>query len=567
MTDFEPEIVEVATTRIGPSPRQSRDRGVRRPLSVIIVILVALAIPVVAFIGPRGEQRLDLTYLIPTPATPGPSPTATPRPTPTPPPPTPSPPPVLTTGDGPVPDSIPINSGGIRLIDPSTGEMGPPSRMRGDSDAIFRGPNGGWWCVCFDRDQTGQQETMEIVVRHLDSTAVETAGSEAIATIESVAAPPAQDFDIHVDVELSPNGRIAFVATAARSAEGWNISLRAIDLRRGTSIGQVDLAPLAVPPPTAAEVNEGYGTWLAGPNLRLAPGGDRLLVSYWLEKSTATATERQAVSVSVRDVSGAGQGGEPLGVATALGGAFTEAIPTCGWMQWLTNESILGMCWRENQASGEAPIDVATFGLDGSRLASIDYTPDPETWIAEPVLDLANRRLYLWSPVAHKFDVVELDSGNVQRLAVGPELSSQVSGVAIGRATQPPDWAAMYSDYVPWSSPSLLADPRGTRLFAIGMKDGPESSDRGRWLGSTGIWVFDTETPQLVDRWDAAAPYSGLGLSRDNHWIYAISPGGADTDGNPSGWPPALSVHDARNGRLALQLADFAPDEPLQLAP
>ena len=99
------------------------------------------------------------------------------------------------------------------------------------------------------------------------------------------------------------------------------------------------------------------------------------------------------------------------------------------------------------------------------------------------------------------------------------------------------------------------------------MKDGPESSDRGRWLGSTGIWVFDTETPQLVDRWDAAAPYSGLGLSRDDRWIYAISPGGADTDGNPSGWPPALSVHDARNGRLALQLADFSPDEPLQLAP
>ena len=235
-------------------------------------------------------------------------------------------------------------------------------------------------------------------------------------------------------------------------------------------------------------------------------------------------------------------------------------------MQWLTDESILGMCWRENPASGQAPVEVTTFRLDGSRLAGIDYTPDPETWIADPVLDVANRRLYLWSPVAHKFDVIELDSGNVQRLAVGPDLSSQVSGVAIGRATQPPAWATMYSDYVPLSSPALLADPRGTRLFAIGMKDGPESSDRGRWLGSTGIWVFDAGGFSAIDHWAPLTSYSSLGLSDDGRWLLASGNPGTDADGNPATWQTSLTILDAADGRPALQLGSLGTDlQVLQL--
>ena len=77
MSDRHPdlEIVEVATTRIGPAQRRPGDqRGLRRYAPVIVVLVVALAIPVIAFIGPHGEQRLDFSYLVPTPSPPpGPS--------------------------------------------------------------------------------------------------------------------------------------------------------------------------------------------------------------------------------------------------------------------------------------------------------------------------------------------------------------------------------------------------------------------------------------------------------------------------------------------------------------
>ena len=563
MTDFEPEIVEVATTRIGPSPRQTGGNRSRRPLSVVIVIIVALAIPAIAFTGPRDEQRLDLSYLVPTPT---PSPTPTPRPTPTPPPPTPSPPPALTIGEGPVPESIAIDVGGIRLVDPATGALGPPSKIRADSDAVFPAPNGGWWCVCFGRNQDDQHETVEIVVRRLDSNAVETSSS-TIVTIESVADPPDQEFATHVDVELSPDRRKAFVAVAVRAPGGWTISVEAIDLWRGTSIGRKDIGFVAVTPPTADDVNQGYGTWLGGPSLRLSPEGDRLLISHWLDKNTATSYERQALSVSVIDVAASSRGTGPPGAATALGGDITASIPTCGWLQWLTNDSILGMCWREGEPSpGEAPVEVTTFGLDGSRLAGIDYAPDTENWLAEPVLDVANRRVYLWSPLGHQFDTIDLDSGRLESLTVEPDVDLVAPDGRIDWAAQSPAWATMYSDYMPWSIPALLPDPRGSRIFAVGMREGQEDG-RGQTSASSGIWVFDTATLELVDHWPAAASYSGLGLSRNGRWLYAISQGGSDAEGNPSGWPPAVTIHDATDGRFVMQLAGFGTDQSLLFAP
>jgi hypothetical protein len=443
--------------------------------------------------------------------------------------------------------------------------MGPAGAIRGGSDAVFRGPNGGWLCVCFGRTNTGQAETLEIVVKYLDSNAVERSGA-AIETVESTVDPPAQDVDSHVDVVLSPDGRTAYVAIAARRPAGWSVSVRAIDISRGAPIGQKELAAIDVAPPTAEEVEQGYGTWLAGPFLRLSPDGNRLLVYHWLEKSTDSSWGRLGTSVSVVDVAAESNGGGSLGSVAALGGAIVESMGTCYYAQWLTEDSIVGLCWREEQTGGEAPMEVVSFGLDGSRVAGFDYTPDPDNGFAEPVLDTANRRLYLWSPVGHRLDVLEIERGRVETVTVDPA-SGAVSGDAIQNAGQWPDWKTLSSDYTPWTTRALLGDPRGTHLFAVGMKRGPNDGGRGEWYGSTGIWVFDTPTLDLVDRWQPAAPYVGLGMSRDSRWVYALSQGGADTDGNPSGWPPTVSVHDARDGRLAVQLAGFIRDQSVLLVP
>ncbi|HEX5015146.1 MAG TPA: hypothetical protein VFV72_13425 [Candidatus Limnocylindrales bacterium] len=571
MSDRHPdlEIVEVATTRIGPAQRRPGDGGFRRYRAVIVVLVVALIVPVIAFVGPHAEQRLDFSYLVPTPVpTPDPSasPSRTPRPTPTPPPPTPSPPPLLTLGDGPIPPAIPVDVGGIRLVDPGTGDLGPASSIRRTEDAVFRGPNGGWSCICFLRTGDEHSERLEIVVRYIDSRAVERSAA-SITTIESGADPPVQDFGTHFDVAISPDGNVGFVAVAARRGDSWAMSVETIDVHHGTSIGHVDVASVDVPPSTEQEINDGYGTYLSGPFLRVSPGGDRLLMYYWLDRNTPTISERLSTSVSLIDLAAARRGGKAVGAGTALGGAIIATIPMCGYLQWLTEESIVGMCWREQPGAGESPVEVTSFGLDGSRVDGFDYTPDPVNWFADPVLDAANHRLFVWSPIGHQLDVLDLDGGHVRSIAVKPDGSTDVSGEYVPNVAQWPSWAAMFSDYTPWSTPALLGDPSGTRLFAVGMKEGPIAYNRDQYLGSTGIWTFDTTTLELADHWPAAGPYVGLGVSRDNRWIYALGNGGSNADGVASGWPPTISVHDATDGRLALQLAGFSRDESLLLVP
>ena len=64
---------EVVPTRIGGSGGAGRP-GRRRRLPIALVIAVAVAIPAIAWIGPRMESRpeVDLSFLRPTP-TPAPS--------------------------------------------------------------------------------------------------------------------------------------------------------------------------------------------------------------------------------------------------------------------------------------------------------------------------------------------------------------------------------------------------------------------------------------------------------------------------------------------------------------
>jgi hypothetical protein len=76
MADRREEHFEVVTTRIGGGGGSGRP-GRRRRVPIALVIVIALAIPAIAWMGPRIEWRpeVDLSFLRPTPT---PVPSATP---------------------------------------------------------------------------------------------------------------------------------------------------------------------------------------------------------------------------------------------------------------------------------------------------------------------------------------------------------------------------------------------------------------------------------------------------------------------------------------------------------
>lgn len=565
MSDREPEIVEVGTVRLGPS-RRPGSAGARRPASVVLVLLVAIAIPALAFVGPRVEWRpeIDLALLRPS-DDPSPSPSRTPRPPRPTPAPTASPLPALTIGDGERPGRIPIDVGGLRFVDTRTGGLTAPGAIHLDSDAAFAVPGGGWWCICFKREQVGQEETVEIEVRHLDRAAAETARFP-IRTTRSSAPPPSQDLYTRFDVELGPDARTAYLVSGVRSGGRWTVALESLDLASGTSLDRVELGAIDVPPVSPEEASQGYEPWFGGPTIRLSPDGRRLVTGAWVERPSPTGEPLPPVPlVWLVDVGGGGAGSIDRVAPTTA--ALHDVYPTCAWaLQWLTNESLIGACWPQNGSTTGPPIALTTYAIDGTAAATIGYTPDQTWWSTEPILDRANRVVYYWSPMGHLLDAIDLATGRVDRVSVDPDVASATPPTGSGPRSEP-DWATFSSDYVPWSSPQLLAEPGGGRLFALGLVQGPESEARGGSYGSSGIWVFDAATLRLLDRWPAAAAYGAIRLTRDGRWMLAVGQQDADSGGNRTAWPLSITVHDARDGRMALQAGNLGRDQGVLLPP
>ena len=567
MTNREPEIFEVATTRLDGKQGSHGPRRARRPSSVVVVLLVALAVPLVAFVGPHIEWRpeIDLSLLGPTPDAEGErSPTPRPRrPTPSP---TSSPPPPLTIGEGPLPARLAIDVGGIRLVDPATGRRGPPGTIRLDRDAVIAADNGGWSCVCFEWSEDFNKQAVAIDVRHVDRSAVET-GRWPLASIESSAAPPAQDYYARLDVEFAPDGRTAYLAIGSRSGDRWTIWIEAIDVSRGVSLGRERLAGLDVPEPDEATTAAGFESYLAGPLIRLSPDGRRLTVVAWIERYVSSGRPDEPIaSAWLLDLPEPGTAGGPFSGASALGGDFGQVIRSC-WstVHWLTDEELVAYCWQEPSSSGEVAIALKTFGLDGAEHTSIRYTADEASWIAEPLFDRTNRRVLFWSPIGHYLDVVDLETGDVGHVVVNVESIGRPVETAPGRLPSAID--SFLSDYHPWYESTVLADAGSSRLYVLGLREGASPDARRYPYGSTGIWVIDAATLEVLAWWPPAGPYSAMGLSRDGRWLTAVGHAGSDTDGNDSAWPFTVSVHDTSDGRLALQLANLGEDHGVFPAP
>ena len=561
MSDREPEIFEVIPTRIG-GPRDSAGRGrAKRPTSVVIVLLIALAVPALAFIGPRIEWRpeVDLSFLRPTPT---PDATPTPRPTRRPPAPTPTPLPRLVVEEG-APERIAIDLEGIRLADTSNGELGTPGAIRGENAAVVAAPDGdGWWCICFDRTWEQSGERVVLVVRHVDGRA-ELETGVTIGARESSARPPAQDFSVRADAEFTADAKVAYVATATRAEDRWTVEIEAVDVAVGRSLGRETLTTIDLPPPDTAAVNAGYESYLGGPYIRLSPDGSRLVLISWVDQVLASGQSAPPILSSwLVDLADHGAADGPIASAAPIGGDLGPRSFACNQLEWLHDEAVVGTCW----SPGSSVLGVSVFRPDGELASSTDYAVDA-AWTTEPLLDRATGTVWFWSPLGHALDVVDLGRGTVGRIAVDPDQT------AIGRPpprsgpVPPPQWASFTSDYSPWALSMLVPERQGTRLYGVGMTERADGYGRGWGFGSTGVWVFDTVTRSLIDRWQPAASYGAIGLTRDERFLLAVGQAGTATDGRPADWPYSVSVHDTTDGRLVAQLGGLGDGSGVLLPP
>jgi hypothetical protein len=567
MADRREQHFEVAPTRIGGSAGSGRP-GRRRRVPIALIIAVAVAIPAIAWMGPRIEWRpeVDLSFLRPTPT---PAPSRTPRalfqstsiPA------TPLPDVTVVAGEHPT-QPFPIDVDGLRLVDPATGQLGQAMELRLDTDAVFAAADGnGWWCVCFNRVQTSDSETVGVEIRRVDSTG-RTTSRQTISEYKSTAMPPASDFYNRFDLELAADGRTAYLASATRSGNDWSVAVETIDLVEGALTGHLDLGnldatPLAGPsPPPDQGINDSY---LAGPLIRLSPDGRRLLAWAWVDRYTWNGEQGSSTPMAWTIDLDVGGEAVALGRPTAFAEAAADRLRQCVWAAWTAPDEITAICWPRDQ--GTLNLGASILRADLSEVRRTDITGTLEAWFTDPILDLANRAIYLWQPAAHILHRLDIDGGRTDRVEVDPDSTFGGSdGAGPGGVTsrKQPQWATLGSDLRLWSMPQLIGEPCGGRLFALGSRENRRGDGSG--IASTGIWVFDAREFTVVDHWAPLTSYTGLGLSDDGRWLLASGVPGADADGNPATWQASLTILDAADGRPALQLGSLGTNyQVLQL--
>jgi hypothetical protein len=559
---------EVVPTRIGGSGGPGR--SLRRPRGpIILVLLLAIAIPTVAWIGPRIVWRpeVDISFLRPTP----PAPTSTPRPTPVPTRALPTPLPGITVGVGPHPtEPFPVDVDGLRLADPTTGSLGPPLGLRGDTDAIFTSPNGkGWWCVCFDRVSVVDRETATVEIRRIDRSGRVTL-RQTVGEYRSVAPPPSQDFYTRFDLVVSPDERTAYLTSATRSGDRWAVAVEAIDLANGRILGRTDLGIIAIPPipgPTPPPEEGTFENYLSGPFTRLSPDGRRMLVWAWMDGGSPSGPQAPPVPQGwLIDVGQEADDGG-VGLLTTIGESLATRLRGCWWVAWTTGDELGAVCWPID-GFGSTPT-LTLVDPQGTELGHVDLASTGDSWIAEPLLDRANRLVFSWQPTGHTLQRVDLDRLKVDALNVDPAATvgrTPGSGSGGPGGGLRPEWASFTSSARIFYVPQLLAEPGGDRLFALGIRQ--EEGGRRYSLASTGIWVFGAGELSLLDRWAPVAAYGSIGLSSDQRWLMAAGQPRSDEDGNETNWESSITVHDVADGRPALQLGMLGPDaQVLQVPP
>ena len=148
------------------------------------------------------------------------------------------------------------------------------------------------------------------------------------------------------------------------------------------------------------------------------------------------------------------------------------------------------------------------------------------------IVDRTRRAVYLWDPMRHFVSRVDIDDGRAHEGAVPESMlpgdRERSNGGVIG------------------IDPGLVASPDGTRLFALGLTSGP-----GEMGASTGVWVFDADSLELLDHWAPRALLTSLAASADGRFVYAAGAAGHDAAGIPNPrWTASVTVYNAVTGSI-----------------
>ena len=241
--------------------------------------------------------------------------------------------------------------------------------------------------------------------------------------------------------------------------------------------------------------------------------------------------------------------GEPAALSAD---ASLEADRWCvGRPTFLDAELIVQLCGPPPEPFESSFWSVRRLTADGESLGDLpigDARSDGSS-SATMIVDRARRSVVMWDTFRHLVSRVDVDSGRVHE---GVVTESMLPG---DRRPSGRGWIG--------ADPGLVASTDGTRLYALGLASGP-----GNVGVSTGVWVFDAETLELLDHWAPRALLTSLALSADGRFVYATGAAGYDVDGRENHrWRASVSVYDATTGQVVVLYGSIGEGQWLSFQP
>ena len=439
-------------------------------------------------------------------------------------------------------DDVLVEAGTVRWLRLASARLTDEALAQpGRGDLLLRGARGGTVCLCWQPSGTESGDPSALQLVRVGNDLGDRSRSTVIA-LNGLDLAGRRNGPTQVVLEPSPDGRFAYLARAIRSATQWQITLDVIDLRQATVVDSVDLIP--VPQSDRSEVSI-----VERPTLRIAPDGRHALVISAVERDTPGSSSA-ARHAWIIDLDGPTLG--PVKAADAIAG---PALEDCAWVAFVTPEIIVKGCYRTSSTS--PAFEIRRYDLGGRELRPVAGVPAAPEQLFEPLLDVTNGVAYGWDPNIHALLATDLVHGDWRGSGSPPADRDNPGAVLISGERPPPGPPTTWSYGRPATDTPrerrLVGSPDGRLLFAIGIGSEPESS--------SGIWVFETQTLQLLERWPALSAYTSLTLLEDGRWLAAVGRPGVTATGGPATWGTSLTIHDTTTGRPIFRIGDLRTDE------
>jgi hypothetical protein len=510
--------------------RQEGWRG--RSVNLVAVGLVAfVAVGIVlGTVNVGGPQRLPPLVLSTQEPTASPRAAATSRPSIGPirtPPPLPE---HLVLGDELPTERHLVFANGIQAMDMATGSLG---RALVSQDGVVTSLGNAVACACFLRGggSFGGVRGLELQVAGFDG---EVPRTTELVTWDDVAGVPDMTEGASMQLAAAPDRKRIYVLAVARRPPSWTVDLLTVDLTRGDVLDTLRIADLPVggqpeptPTPSAGSVRpgeppDGLYAWAQG--LAVTPDGSTAFVSV----NYAEVAQGNWSSSNREWMVALDEAVEPTPLAEDV------LLPRDGWCYGrpvFVDDIATVIC---TPPAGETPgsgFQVRRIGTDGQSAGSIDLGNELANYYPTPVVDPESKAAYIWNPGTHTMTRIDLDAGTIERATVPDEL---LDGKAL-----PQNGSFLGAE------PSVAISPDRTRLYAIGVRSG--ESEVG---SSSGIWVFDASTLEVLDNWRAPAFFLSVGVSTDGKFVYASGAPNYTPSGRQSRWPASMTVFDADDGQV-----------------